>query len=123
MARPQKGKEHPQQKTADAVAVLAGNGFAHADIAKLLKVSTETLHDHYKEQLDDGSLLMKHVAVSKYAEAIKSGESWAVKLFLSHRMGISDKLQLEGGDPDKPIKHVVERRIVRPEATDEPAKP
>lgn len=122
MARPKKGEEHPHEKTANAVAVLSGSGFPHADIAKLLKVSTETLHLHYKAELDDGALLIKHVAVSKYFEAIKGGESWAVKLFLANRMGITDKLALEGGDPTKPIQHLVTRKIVRPGEVTEPAE-
>lgn len=114
MARPKKGEEHPREKLRPVIMALAGHGMPHADIASTLGVGTDTLHKFYKDELDGGALKLKTLALSKYTEAMQGGEQWALKLFLSSRMGISDKLQLEGGDPEKPIRHEVVRKVVRP---------
>lgn len=120
MARPKKEDQHPRDKLRPVIAALAGHGLPHKDIADTLKIGTDTLHKHYKDELEGGALKLKTLALSKYTEAMQTGEQWALKLFLSSRMGISDKLQLEGGDPEKPIQHVVTRRVVRADAPDEP---
>jgi hypothetical protein len=114
MARPKKGEEHPREHLRTPIKLLAGNGVPHADIAAALRVGTDTLHRFYKEELDCGLAELKLLAVTEWTKAMKKGEQWALKLFLSARMGISDKIVHEGGDPDRPIQHTITRKIVRP---------
>jgi hypothetical protein len=41
-------------------------------------VSKVTLNKHFKRQLAAGGVMLKELAASKYFEALKAGESWAI---------------------------------------------
>lgn len=116
MARPRKDEEHPRKELADKIEAAKAIGLTHEEIARALRVSTKTLHEHYQDQLDAGKAIVDLKIGGKIISAAISGEQWACSLYAARRMGWKDttKHEHEGGDPDKPIKHVIERRIVRP---------
>jgi hypothetical protein len=79
--------EHPHQDKADQIKLMAAIGIPHAQIAGVLKIGLDTLHNHYKDELDYGASTANTVVGGKIFEAAKRGESWACSLWAARRMG------------------------------------
>lgn len=99
MPRPKKGQEHPHADKANQIGLLVAIGTTHEQIARMLSMSLETLHKHYKDDLDLGSAKAGAVVGGKIFEAAKRGEQWACTLWAARRMGWkeSNVMQLNGG--------------------------
>jgi hypothetical protein len=48
-------------------------------------ITKVTLNKFFKRQLAAGAVMLKELAASKYFEALKSGEPWAIKLAMRNR--------------------------------------
>jgi hypothetical protein len=97
MARPKAGTGHPKQEVAERVAEMAAIGIAHAHIARILKIGLDTLHNHYKDELDLGASKAGVVVGGKIFEAAKRGEQWACTLWAARRMGWKESSDLNLG--------------------------
>lgn len=87
MSRPKKGQEHPREELRPKIKIMAAIGIPHAQIAGVLKMGLDTLHNHYKDDLDYGATEANTVVGGKIFEAAKRGESWACSLWAARRMG------------------------------------
>ena len=87
MPRPKKGMEHPRREYHDRIKLMAAIGIPHSQIAGVLKMSLETLHRCYRDDLDYGASSANTVVGGKIFEAAKRGESWACSLWAARRMG------------------------------------
>lgn len=111
MPRPKKGEEHPREELAKQIALLVAIGTTHEHIARMLRMSLQTLHKHYKDELDLGASKAGAVVGGKIFEAAKRGEQWACTLWVARRMGWTESHKLEG-DPNAPVVAVVRHVIV-----------
>lgn len=91
MSRPKKGQEHPREDLHPKIKIMSAIGIPHAQIAGVLKMSLETLHRCYKDDLDYGATEANTVVGGKIFEAAKRGESWACNLWAVKRMGWKDE--------------------------------
>ena len=87
MSRPKKGQEHPREALRDQIKLMAAIGIPHNQMAGVLKMSAETLHRCYKDDLEYGASTANTVVGGKIFEAAKKGESWACSLWAARRMG------------------------------------
>lgn len=88
MPRPKKGQEvHPSAELANQIGLLVAIGTTHEQIARILKIGLDTMHKHYKDDLDLGSAKAGAVVGGKIFEAAKKGEQWACTLWAARRMG------------------------------------
>ena len=96
---------HPKEETANMVAGLVAAGLKQNDIARYLKISTATLHTHYKDALERGDTQVFAMVGSKIVAACQKGEPWALKLMANSRMGWSKKVETvpPGDAPDSSV--------------------
>jgi len=96
---------HPKEETANMVAGLVAAGLKQNDIARYLKISTATLHAHYKDALERGDTQVFAMVGSKIVTACQKGEPWALKLMANSRMGWSKKVETvpPGDVPDASV--------------------
>lgn len=87
MPRPKKGEEHPHEHLRQQISLLAAIGTTHDHIARIVNMSTATLHKHYKDDLELGGSKAGAVVGGKIFEAAKRGEQWACTLWAARRMG------------------------------------
>lgn len=114
MARPKKGQEHPRPELANQIGLLVAIGTTHEQIARILRMSLETLHKAYRDELDLGSARAGAVVGGKIFEAAKRGEQWACTLWAARRMGWKETSAQEiSGANGAPLK--VEWHVVKPE--------
>lgn len=95
MPRPKKGQEHPRPELANQIGLLVAIGTTQEQIARMLKMSKETLHKHYTDDLDLGSAKAGAVVGGKIFEAAKRGEAWACTLWAARRMGWKEQSQVD----------------------------
>ncbi len=83
---------------------MVGAGLPQTDIALALRMSLETLHQHYGDELRAGQAATHAMVGGKIIEACKRGEEWALKFFAARRMGWIEKTTIAlGEDPDNPL--------------------
>jgi hypothetical protein len=87
MSRPKKGQEHPREELRNQIKLMAAIGIPHTQMAGVLKMSAETLHRCYKDDLEYGASSANTVVGGKIFEAAKRGEQWACTLWAVRRMG------------------------------------
>jgi hypothetical protein len=87
MARPKRGEEHPRKDVREKISLMAAVGIPQAHMASLHGMSLETLHKHYRDELDTGASSANAVVGGKIFEAAKRGEQWACTLWAVRRMG------------------------------------
>jgi len=88
MPRPKKGEEiHPSAELANQIGLLVAIGTTQESIARILRMSLDTLHRYYKDDLELGSAKAGAVVGGKIFEAAKRGEQWACTLWAARRMG------------------------------------
>ena len=95
MPRPKKGQEHPRPELANKIGLLTAIGTTQEQIARMLKMSKETLHKHYSDELELGSAKAGAVVGGKIFEAAKRGEQWACTLWAARRMGWKEHSQVD----------------------------
>lgn len=98
MARPKRGEEHPRPELKERVKELTAVGVPHATIAALLKMGLDTLHRHYRYELDHGMMEANAAVGGQIFRAAMRGESWACTFWAARRMGWkeSHSVQLDG---------------------------
>lgn len=94
MPRPKKGQEHPRPDLYDKIKIMTAIGIPHAQIAGVLKMGLDTLHNHYRAELEYGMSEANTVVGGKIFEAAKRGESWACTLWAARRMGWKESTDL-----------------------------
>lgn len=105
MPRPKKGFEHPHEDKRPTIQMHAAIGTQVDHIARILGMSTETLHKHYQDDLDLGASKAGAVVGGKIFEAAKRGEQWACTLWAVRRMGWKEtNVQQQTGADGGPIK-------------------
>jgi len=105
MARPKKGQEHPRPRVAEEIGQMAAIGIPHNHMARILGISTETMHKYYKDDLDLGADKAGVVVGGKIFEAAKKGEPWACTLWAVRRMGWKEtNVQQQTGPDGGPIQ-------------------
>ena len=115
MPRPKKGMEHPRREYHDRIKLMTAIGIPHSQIAGVLKMGLDTLHNHYKEDLEYGASEANTIVGGKIFEAAEKGESWACSLWAARRMGWKETSAHElGGIDGSPVK--VEWHVVDPKA-------
>lgn len=87
MPRPKRGEEHPRPEYSDRIRLMSAIGIPQTHIASLLKMSLETMHKHYRDELTMGGSSANAVVGGKIFEAAKRGEQWACTLWAVRRMG------------------------------------
>lgn len=100
MSRPKKGQEHPREALRDQIKLMAAIGIPHSQMAGVLKISLETLHRCYRDDLDYGASTANTVVGGKIFEAAKKGESWACSLWAARRMGWKETITQEISGPN-----------------------
>lgn len=71
-------------------------GFEHSRIARILKISTATMHKHYKDELElGGDIANFEIGGTIYREA-KKGEKWAASLWAARRMDWAETVNHQG---------------------------
>lgn len=88
--------KHPVPQTAEDIKVMVACGFEHARIARILKISTSTMHKHYTDELElGGDMANFEIGGTIYREA-KKGEKWAASLWAARRMNWSETIEHKG---------------------------
>lgn len=105
MARPKKGEEHPRPELANQIGLLVAIGTPHEQIARMLRIGLDTMHKHYRDDIDLGAARAGAVVGGKIFEAAKRGEHWACALWAARRMGWKETSAQEvSGTNGAPIK-------------------
>lgn len=108
MGRPKKGQEHPRAKDAERISLLTAIGVPQSQIARMLHMSFETMHKHYKDALELGGAEASEVVGGKIFSAAKKGEPWACTLWAARRMGWKEtNVSEHTGKDGKPIEFEV----------------
>ncbi|HEL4115239.1 TPA: hypothetical protein UM349_000445 [Stenotrophomonas maltophilia] len=82
MARP---AHKPTKATQLKVAVAAGGGMRHEEIANALGITIPTLRKHYATELSSGASLKRmEVLAVAFRSATKKGNTSAARLYLQH---------------------------------------
>ena len=117
MSRPKKGQEHPREELRNRVKLMASIGIGHREIAGVNRMSLETLHKFYREELDYGIAEVHTIVGGKIFEAARRGESWACTLWAARRMGWKDTTQQQHAGPDGgPVKMEISWIWPKPES-------
>ena len=86
---------HPDPLIAQTVATMSLAGFSAEQMAKTLKLSLETLNDHYHDEMTNGRTRMMTDVVSSLAQRAISGSDTAAIFLAKSRLGWSDRHQVE----------------------------
>lgn len=106
--------EHPKPKVRDTIVLMVGSGLSHRDIAAVLKIGLDTLHDHYADALANGKAEVHKIVGGKILEACKEGHEWALKFYAARRMGWIEKTAVAlGNDPENPLPQVDGSELAR----------
>lgn len=124
--RPARKRGHPKHVPTDAtrrrVIAWSGGGIEQAMIAlslpnptrknpKKLGISVDTLFKHYGSELAIGKAMMDGLAVSALGTAMQQGGKEAVaaaKWWTQSRMGWTEKIIVDDGRADTPLRVIVE---------------
>lgn len=88
--RPRGRPEHrPTKDTRKKVAIAAGGGMAHEDIALALGVSRNTLEKHYERELSIGAAEKRFEVMSALHAAAKKGRVAAIKEYLAQEPAVA----------------------------------
>lgn len=92
--------EHPNERTSQSVQALVAAGLRQIDIASYLKISTKTLHAHYKDELDRGAAQVFADVGNRIVERARKEDDWqAQKLIATTRMGWATTAKIEDVPP------------------------
>jgi hypothetical protein len=78
-------RKHPDPAVAQTVAQMVFAGMTQETIAKVLKVGFDTLHTHYKHELDTGQASMVNDIAQSLAQRAKAGSDTAAIFLLKTR--------------------------------------
>ena len=88
--------KHPDPQKAEDIKVMVACGFEHARIARILKISTSTMHKYYKDELELGGDMANFEIGGTIFQAAKRGEKWACALWAARRMNWSETIEHKG---------------------------
>jgi hypothetical protein len=78
-------RQHPDASVAQTVAQMVFAGMPQETIARVLKVSLDTLHTHYRHELDTGQASMVNDIAQSLAQRAKAGSDTAAIFLLKTR--------------------------------------
>lgn len=97
-------RRHPNKETADSISVLAAGGMSREGIAFTLKISSATIYEYYKDNLELGDQVAASTVITKIFNAVQKGEEWALKWWSARRMGWQETQRTElTGANGKPV--------------------
>lgn len=118
MKRPRGRPAHaPTPATRRQVAVAAGGGMRHLDIAIALGISRETLEKHYADELAGGATKRRLEVLNAMFAAAKKGSSSAAKVYLAAEPELAvPTLPADAGEaaPAKPSAQAVVHPVGKP---------
>ncbi len=88
-------KRHPDTNLAASVATMALAGFTQKQITDALRISAETLHEHYKYELENGRVNTMAQVVGSLAQRAIAGSDTAAIFLAKARLGWSDRQSVE----------------------------
>ena len=90
-----KTHSHPDPILGNAVATMALAGFPVKQIAAALKISLQTINDHYSYELEHGRTNIMAEVVGSLAQRAVAGSDTAAIWLTKTRLGWSEKSQLD----------------------------
>jgi hypothetical protein len=90
-------RTHPDPNVGQAVANLVFAGMTQDTICRVLKIGLDTLHTHYRHELDTGQVSMVNDIAQSLAQRAKAGSDTAAIFLLKTRGGgkFSERQHLE----------------------------
>lgn len=88
-------KRHPDGTIAQTVATMALAGFTQKQMSDALRISHETLHAHYKYEMENGRVNTMTQVVQSLAQRAIAGSDAAAIFLAKARLGWSDRQQVE----------------------------
>jgi len=90
-------RNHPDPNVGQAVANLVFAGMTQDTICRVLKIGLDTLHTHYRHELDTGQVSMVNDIAQSLAQRAKAGSDTAAIFLLKTRGGgkFSERQQVE----------------------------
>ena len=86
---------HPNPTIAQTIATMSLAGFTVRQVCEALKVSPETITDHYDHEMKHGRTNMMTQVVQSLAQRAISGSDTAAIFLAKARLGWSDRQQVE----------------------------
>jgi hypothetical protein len=86
---------HPNPTLAQTIATMSLAGFTIKQVCEALKVSPETLSEHYDDEMKHGRTRMMTDVVSSLAQRAIAGSDTAAIFLAKARLGWSDRQQVE----------------------------
>lgn len=86
---------HPNPTIAQTVATMSLAGFTVRQVCEALKVSPETLSEHYDDEIKHGRTRMMTEVVGSLAQRAIAGSDTAAIFLAKARLGWSDRQQVE----------------------------
>ncbi len=102
----------PTRESRQLVQLHATIGTQQNTIADILGIDDKTLRKYYREELDHASAQANATIGGALFNKAKGGDTTAMIFWMKTRAGWKEKLEVSG-DQENPIRHVIERRIVR----------
>lgn len=86
---------HPDVKISQAITTMSLAGFSQADVARLMKISPETIHQHYHDEMVYGRQKVMAEVVGSLAQRAVAGSDTAAIWLTKTRLGWSEKSQID----------------------------
>ena len=86
---------HPHPTIAQTVATMSLAGFTVRQVCEALKLSPETLSEHYDDEMKNGRIRMMTDVVGSLAQRAIAGSDTAAIFLAKARLGWSDRQQVE----------------------------
>jgi hypothetical protein len=83
-------KFEPSDEARQFVAAMIGVGMTRESIARVVQCNIKTLERAFKSEIAAGRAELEGLVTSKYFEALKRGEQWAIQLGLKNFLGVRD---------------------------------
>lgn len=113
-------KHEPTPETRQLVQLHTTVGTNQNDVARILGIDAKTLRKHYRDELDLSLAKANATIGGALFNKAKGGDTAAMIFWMKTQAGWRETSALAiGGDESAPaIRHVIERRIVRPNSGD-----
>lgn len=108
-----KSHSHPDNNLAATVATMSLAGFPIPKICAALKISADTLAEHYQYEMDNGRVNMMTQVVGSLAQRAIAGSDTAAIFLAKARLGWSDRQSVElTGKDGGPIEIAARQEIL-----------
>ena len=86
---------HPDPKISQAITTMSLAGYSQADVCKLMRLSAETIQQHYHDEMVYGRQKAMAEVVGSLAQRAVAGSDTAAIWLTKTRLGWSEKSQLD----------------------------